>query len=112
MQTKARTQNLFELHTKIDLDGLEHEECRLFAAALRDGIREAATDHPTVSEFFVHIEDTAPEAVVGLRIRKPTDKGLEDIADAVLNQGLENAEKQVRSTMRVSAIRETETALA
>lgn len=112
METKDRSKVMFELQTTIEVKTDVAGGFQAFADSLRESIVSAASGHPTVKQFFVQADEPRSEVVVGLRIGKPTGNGVEQIADAVLEEAVRIAQDMANGSNAQAVVRETEAALA
>lgn len=103
---------VFELQTRLDLRAESSADFRAFVDALRESVPAVASAHPAVRQFFVEADKSKSEMLVGLRVRKSGDNGVEEIADTVLIQALHRAQGLKGGARVQIAVRQTETTLA
>ena len=81
----------FELRTTISLKEIQTSSHTDFHELLKKTIYEASANYPAVKAFFVRYIPRESKIIVGLRIEKSSDDGIENIADALIRDGLETA---------------------
>lgn len=109
MQTSS-DKKLFELRTTINLEEMSDSLQADFNELLKTTVYEASANYPTVKAFFVRYIPEQSEVIVGLRIEKSSDDGIENISDALIRDSLENAIEQVGNQNR-AVIEESELTL-
>lgn len=112
MATATPVATRYELLTTVDISDVPPGERRALAEAFTGALPKLAGDYPTVKQYRVRLLDANDELLVGLRLEKPTDQGIEDIAAALIGDGMREATRLVSGTVSEARIGAMETTLA
>lgn len=82
---------VFELRTTISVENMSPEDQNGFSERLEHAVYDATSSYPAVVAFFLKREPDDSEIIVGLRIKKQSARGVENIADALLEESLKAA---------------------
>ncbi|MGO1183474.1 MAG: hypothetical protein ACTHZ5_10020 [Micrococcaceae bacterium] len=94
----AVEKRVYELVTTLSLEGVDLHERNHIIAALNQAVFDATGHYPTVTAYFVKPHPEGKNVSVGLRIEKPRESGVENIAQRVIDDALAALSEAERSS--------------